>query len=369
MLFFIFYFLFFRFIFYFYFLFFIFFSSGVVEQNKNGTIILSEKSILKEIGFNKKLMYGIENICLPKGCYEASFLLNQYAAKQSSCASIPMCGVFVAPLNLKQIFCIDESIVINGSNYSNNNNNNNTNYNNTNYNTTSSTTANTNNNKIFLFKEKSCFPLCNRQTNVNFNIIIAEGQGAGWMGAYYVITPLVPKLIQDELISENDIVEMNLANINGVSSGTLEWDFEQERSICIPIKDYFIPSTHRSNVINDIDNHNNNNNYNDNDYNKNDYNNNNSNNKNHKNDDENFDNKNISQQRLLQQQEQQEQAMAPTCFSIQLSIPVNEALPVFPLLAFKDAWSVPEGSNYYEGTYDAQYGTNFNGNTKKYLIL
>ena len=243
-------------------------------------------------------MYDFQSVCLPKGCYEASLVLNPNSAKLSRAASIPKCNVFLAPLHPKQLFCVEESVQTE---------------------------------EIISFGDKPCYSVCDRQPHINFNAILGEEQGSGWMGGYYTITPLLPTF------KRSDPLNIKMSNINGISAGTLEWNFEENRSICVPVQDYKIPSSvnkvvysknttihtnNKSRQLTTIESK----------YKK---------------------NNEISE--IMQQIRKQDsgKSFGPTCFSIQLSIPYNELLPIFPILYFVDAWMIPHGQNYFAGTYDS----------------
>ena len=259
---------------------------------------MSELLLLSSTGFVKKTMYDFQSVCLPKGCYEASLLLDSKKAKSSSAASIPKCNVFLAPLHPKQLFCVDNLVSIEDE---------------------------------MTFDDKSCHPVCDRQPHINFNAILGEEQGSGWMGGYYAITPLSPTFDRSAPLN------LKMSNINGISAGTLEWNFEEIRSICVPVQDYKIPSSVNE-VVNpkDATNHM------------------------YRNLQqltaiESKDKRNDEIGKIMQTIQQQDsvQSIGPKCFSIQLSIPYNELLPVFPILYFMESWMIPPGQNYFAGTYDS----------------
>ena len=243
-------------------------------------------------------MYDFQSVCLPKGCYEASLVLNPNSAKLSRAASIPKCNVFLAPLHPKQLFCVEESVQTE---------------------------------EIISFGDKPCYSVCDRQPHINFNAILGEEQGSGWMGGYYTITPLLPTF------KRSDPLNIKMSNINGISAGTLEWNFEENRSICVPVQDYKIPSS-----VNEV-------------VNPKDATNRKSRNLQQSTAIESKDKENYEIGEIMQTIQQQDsvQSIGPKCFSIQLSIPYNELLPVFPILYFMAAWMIPPGQNYFAGTYDS----------------
>ena len=251
----------------------------------DNTVTATDKKVATSTGFARKAMYGLESVCLPQGCYEASLLLDSESSKPATAAGIPMCDVFLTPLHTSQLFCIEESQPILDK-------------------VTSSV--------LRIFPENPCFSVCERQPHITFKATLVEEEGTGWSGAYYAITPYVPVPIPIEAKDayENRDTVGHLSGTEGLSAvaaGTLDWTFQEEDLICVPIQILDTTQQQQPNTQSQSQTH---------------------------------------TQSLTQPQTQKQ---PPSCFTIQLSIPAASKLN--PLMGFSDSWSIPTGMNYYQGKY------------------
>jgi hypothetical protein len=264
-----------------------------VTRDEIGNITVKNRIPMTSTGFSKKGMYSLNSVCLPAGCYEASLALSS-DTKPSTAMSIPSCGVFLAPMRTKQVFCIEPSAPV-----------------------VDVPTGQ----PIQLFSEDACYSLCERGPHVLIDAYLFEEQGAGWVGGYYAITPLnqsVPKGFDG---IHRPVKPATVIHVNAVSAGTLEWTFGTNRTVCIPLGDYgdsIGPAPHTHYTARSLSSSS-------------------SESESESESEFNVDAELEGKKAHLEH--------APVCHSIQLSVPTL-LLPVFPVFLFTNAWNIPKGKTY-----------------------
>jgi hypothetical protein len=107
-------------------------------------------------------MYERKLTCLPAGCYETYLSLSgSTSTKPSTMMSIPQCDVFVAPLRISQIFCIEESYI---ETFEKNNT------------SDFDSLELKNSNLVPVFPENSCRSLCDLKSHIKFDAVLSEPQ-------------------------------------------------------------------------------------------------------------------------------------------------------------------------------------------------
>ena len=182
-------------------------SSVYVAQSEEKVASYSERVEVSRSKFTEKTSYAVSDNCLPSGCYEAALYVD-LLSKPSTSMSIPKCGVFLAPMRTSQVFCVDKSVSMIDA---------------------------TTQKSLSVFEQDSCSPLCALVPHVTFDMTLFEGGGSGWMGGYYAITPLIQ--FPTEMVATFN--GHQVTNVSAVSAGTLEWSFSDERSICVPLGNYY----------------------------------------------------------------------------------------------------------------------------------
>jgi len=71
-------------------------------------------------------------------------------------------------------------------------------------------------------KGGSCIDSCRQKDHVLVSTLMAEGGGAGWVGAYYSVRPF-------------PFVSTHKSFFEPAAAGTLEWGFEEVRQFCLPM--------------------------------------------------------------------------------------------------------------------------------------
>ena len=269
-------------------------SSVTVTRDEVGNITVKNPTLVTSNYFDKKSMYSLNSVCLAAGCFEASLVLSSHT-KPSTAMSIPSCGIFLAPLRTKQVFCIEPSKPVKDE---------------------------VTGKVVSLFSANACYSLCERGPHVLLDAFLFEEQGGGWMGGYYAITPLNQSVPVGSDGIHRPARQPTVSHVNAVSAGTLEWSFSSNRSVCIPLGDYgdsTVPSPHthsyyQSESLSELK--------------------------------LDFDSELDAETTLSAKKEHL--AHAPVCHSIQLSVPTL-VLPVFPVFFFQNAWNIPKGKHYASG--------------------
>jgi hypothetical protein len=262
-----------------------------VSQSDQKVASYSNRVEVSRSSFNAKTAYAVSDSCLPSGCYEAALFVDT-ASKPSTSMSIPQCGVYLAPMRTSQVFCVDKAVSMIDA---------------------------TTKKSVSLFAQQSCSPLCELVPHVTFDMTLFEGGGSGWMGGYYAITPL--------LQFPTGLVAMfggrKVTNVSAVSAGTLEWSFSDERSICVPLGNYYrnapkirsIPSeSHTFNLEEE-----------------------------HREEDEEEEDEVQGGQRERERETLESQAvavMSPACYIMHLSVPTVTPV-VQPMMQFLKSWNLP----------------------------
>ena len=267
-------------------------SSVTVTRDEVGNMTIKNHSPVTSNSFNRKSMYSLNSVCLAAGCFEASLVLSS-DTKPSTAMSIPSCGIFLAPLRTKQVFCIEPSKPVKDD---------------------------VTGKVVSLFSADACYSLCERGPHVLLDAFLFEEQGGGWMGGYYAITPLNHSVPVGFNGFNKPVRQPTVSHVNAASAGTLEWSFSSNRSVCIPLGDYgdsTVPSPHThpyhqsESLSSELK----------------------------------FDFESEFNVETTLEAKKEHLAHAPVCHSIQLSIPTL-VLPVFPVFFFQNAWNIPKGKHY-----------------------
>ena len=168
------------------------FDSYTITEMSNGNVYSGS--------FNERhLYYKVDSPCLEAGCYKASLNMNggSHSARGMQ-MSIAQCGVYLAQLAPVQSFCINHAVP----------------YPNTFANET-----------LEIFPKGACVSECHHSNHLNIPLILFEGEGAGWSGSYYFVTPL------DSILHQTGTVQSAT-----VAVGNLEWGFMKTDNVCLPIQ-------------------------------------------------------------------------------------------------------------------------------------
>lgn len=135
-------------------------------------------------------MYREDDMCLNEGCYGVQLNLNEDSVTGTQ-LSIPGCASYLSPLTTVQSFCIHNTSLLSLVDAIG----------------------------IQSGNAGSCVSSCQLSTHIRLPVTLAEDYGEGWNGAYFAVQ-----------FANHEAVEM--ADVS-VTSGSLQWGFYDDRSICL----------------------------------------------------------------------------------------------------------------------------------------